>query len=79
MNTTNLCEQMVALAESLGLQLHKVERGQGFADYCFFGLEEDVLDLSRALKRAGLQHVRAPLGTKFVLTAKFIWTPENIL
>lgn len=79
MKTTNLREQFVALAEALDLQMHKIERTQGFADYCFFGLEEDVLDLSRALKRAGLQHARQPLGGKYVLTVKFIWTPENIL
>lgn len=79
MKTIVLLDQLANLSQALDLRQERIHRGKGMYDYLFFGLHRDVLDMSSALRRLNLQHMKTQLGDSYVLTVKFIWTPENIL
>lgn len=79
MKTVVLLDQLASLSQALDLEQCQIYRGKGLYDYLFFGLDDDIADLSKALCRMGLQHTKRLLGRRHVITVKFIWTPENIL
>lgn len=72
-----LQNQLGYLSEALDLRRYVQRRGQGLTDHVFVGSDADVADLSRALRRMGLQHTIGTLGDRRIVTLKFIWTPEN--
>lgn len=79
MKTVVLLDQLANLSEALDLRQERIHRGKGMYDYLFFGVHRDVLDMSSALRRLGMQHTKTQLGEGYVIAVKFIWTPENIL
>ena len=74
---TTLLDKLSTLTEALDLRRYVQRRGQGLCDHVFIGSQPDVADLSRALRRLGLQHNIGTLGNRRLVTLKFIWTPEG--
>lgn len=69
------------LSESLDLRHETITTGGGYADHILYGIEADVRDLGKVLKRAGFAHVRSRLSIddgRYALTIKHVWHPTHI-
>lgn len=78
---TPLHPHLAALSESLDLAHDVTPTSGGYTDHLFFGLEADIRDASRSVKRLGFGHVICHLAEtqRYALVVKHIWTPEKTL
>lgn len=78
---TPLHPHLAALSESLDLAHDVIPTSGGYTDHIFFGLEVDIRDASRSIKRLGFAHAISRLSNteRYALVVKHIWTPEKTL
>lgn len=77
---TPLHPHLAALSESLDLAHDVVPSTGGYTDHIFFGMEHDIRDAGRSIKRLGFGHVICRLGEteRYALVVKHIWTPGEL-
>ena len=73
-----VADLVATLSESLDMRSTVLNRTAGLVDYGLFGLEDDVADATRAVRRAGLMcSTRDVSLTRHVLIIKHVWTPNQ--